>query len=1614
MRNLIAAVALLAFLSASGYAQTPTITLSGGTLSGSFGAWGGTGKVYSPVFNVDASGGIDITYYDIDMSLLRYISSSWTLKGVAQPGITVGISIPSIDPPPNSIWAVMLNQEIASGNDWNANPISTLGPDGLPFTSDDTRHYGHQDWYRTSTGGKVGGAAADPFYNNESYVTPNPRFPTAPAKTATELNSFDFRLRVLPTGANSYTYEMWVRLHNAASNIEGCGYCACGTFNYAINNCGATGAWRQFANGATTVFPVSGMDLSAAHVYMGLGNFQDPASHSLAWGRIEVTGTLTTPGEVWVNYLWSGSSSLQEVAPDRYYGYNAFDNITSALAAVASGGTVHVANGTYAHNSTLYISKPVTMLGESESGTIIDVSSNTGGGWGLALETGGITMKRFTIIPASASTSGYPLHASSNATPMAVLSGLDLEDITIDGGKKTGFDIHGFDDVTLTNLTTKNAISGNGVQLTGCHNVAMTGITTAGNSWGGSAVYCSGASYLNRACDNVSINAANSALGEANQFYVENTATLTSTNIIATGYDFKVLNSAMPLYAFYNEDVSNAVGLACNLGGGAANSTVTDVVSGDYYVGHYTASYMKIQNAVSAASVGVNIHVFPGTYVENLTWNKRLNLIGAGSGLDEASNTILRKNTANPIISLAASGLSASSPVLFKDLRLEPVEVQGFNLQSDVAYLKLDNVHVIGSSSTSCTENEVGLRVWVSLSLSHLEVVNCAFDKLHYGWYFAKNPNAATPPPDLTSNVSGVDVSGSTFNENGLKGLYAEKLSDAVFTNVTVDGNGTNNGGACALNTWNCGVDINLKNGAYSAIHFIDCEITDNGLGVKEGMGLAVKARSGGDNAAYSPSSLTDVLVTGCTVSGNERGIRFGEPGKSNTGPTGVHVNNNLISGNVKTYSGSDGSAYGGLVNMSLAETDATGNWWGSNNGPADATGTLEMPDNPAATAPQMLNAAPSGQLGDAVTDNVDYYPWNALDLQVAATGNYTSPAGAVNLNFATLPTGGGNISIKRFVSPPYGFPAPPTGAVPGLYLVITSDMPNYSFNVTVTLSDLPAGVAATSSIYYYNTATSAWVAQAGTYADLAPAGHGPEDTFTFTTNHFTPFTILNPGALLPIILTDRYPNDLYDESTIPPATEPWQSWMGNGDLTYDWSWSYLGYQLEVIPLLIPGSPATGANIFAADVVLSIDTTMWKAYESDVTLGGLWGANPTQLFVQRTPGSGSSVLLEMHAAITAAFNPEVVSDAVSSLFRINVSPKAPWPAPITFGDAKLRNKLNQAYALDLSDDGKARIYLGDVVHYTSTPSAAVDSSRGDGYVDVHDLSKWSLPYFRDVSGIASPNPYSAYRLKYDIGPTTTNYVDGLPIPDGKINFEDLVIFAISYGLSAGNVYPKQAVQTAPLNIETGVMAAGPDRRFTIPVRLGGNAVDLKAFSLSIGYDTRELVFEGVRPGVLLPAGNFLKADDADGALTIDGAALNGVISGEGELVLIDFRAQAGAGTGVELTGAMLRDGRNRAIGARTAGAVPSLFSLEQNFPNPFDGSTSIRFGIPQEDQIDLAVFDGLGRRIATLASGAMGAGLYTIQWNGRDGNNVRVPAGVYYVRLSGGASSAQRAMHILK
>lgn len=121
--------------------------------------------------------------------------------------------------------------------------------------------------------------------------------------------------------------------------------------------------------------------------------------------------------------------------------------------------------------------------------------------------------------------------------------------------------------------------------------------------------------------------------------------------------------------------------------------------------------------------------------------------------------------------------------------------------------------------------------------------------------------------------------------------------------------------------------------------------------------------------------------------------------------------------------------------------------------------------------------------------------------------------------------------------------------------------------------------------------------------------------------------------------------------------------------------------------------------------------------------------------------------------------------------------------------------------------------------------------------------------------------------------------------------------------------------------------------------------------------------------------------------------------------MIDFLGNPGVeGVGTDgvftvTSGGSVSDGAN----------LPSAFLLHQNYPNPFNPTTTIRFDLPKDAEVLLAVYDVLGRSVKELVSGQLVSGEHEVVWNAND-----LVSGVYFIRLSSGEFVQTRKLLLLK
>jgi flagellar hook assembly protein FlgD len=109
----------------------------------------------------------------------------------------------------------------------------------------------------------------------------------------------------------------------------------------------------------------------------------------------------------------------------------------------------------------------------------------------------------------------------------------------------------------------------------------------------------------------------------------------------------------------------------------------------------------------------------------------------------------------------------------------------------------------------------------------------------------------------------------------------------------------------------------------------------------------------------------------------------------------------------------------------------------------------------------------------------------------------------------------------------------------------------------------------------------------------------------------------------------------------------------------------------------------------------------------------------------------------------------------------------------------------------------------------------------------------------------------------------------------------------------------------------------------------------------------------------------------------------------------------------------VEDGENESV------TLPKNFSLAQNFPNPFNPVTTIKFKVQSSKfkvplPATLKIYNLLGQKVRTLVDELKATGEYEVVWDGKDDNGQKVGSGIYFYQLKTGESSESKKMVLLK
>ena len=88
--------------------------------------------------------------------------------------------------------------------------------------------------------------------------------------------------------------------------------------------------------------------------------------------------------------------------------------------------------------------------------------------------------------------------------------------------------------------------------------------------------------------------------------------------------------------------------------------------------------------------------------------------------------------------------------------------------------------------------------------------------------------------------------------------------------------------------------------------------------------------------------------------------------------------------------------------------------------------------------------------------------------------------------------------------------------------------------------------------------------------------------------------------------------------------------------------------------------------------------------------------------------------------------------------------------------------------------------------------------------------------------------------------------------------------------------------------------------------------------------------------------------------------------------------------------------------------------MQNNFPNPFNPLTTIRYDLPEDGLVNVTIYDLMGKVIKYLVNGQQNAGYKSIQWNATNNTGHPVSAGLYLYMIEAGDFRQTKKMVLLK
>jgi hypothetical protein len=513
-------------------------------------------------------------------------------------------------------------------------------------------------------------------------------------------------------------------------------------------------------------------------------------------------------------------------------------------------------------------------------------------------------------------------------------------------------------------------------------------------------------------------------------------------------------------------------------------------------------------------------------------------------------------------------------------------------------------------------------------------------------------------------------------------------------------------------------------------------------------------------------------------------------------------------------------------------------------------------------------------------------------------------------------------------------------------------------------------------------------------------------------------------------ILYDRITREESDTGDMPPAGSLNQSqinlisqWISEGALPYEMDYSNMDYDTDINPIFeqscsnmyCHGGDAGGLNI------LTYDALMEGGNNGDVVIPG--------------NGPGSNLIRKLSAA--PPFGNQMPNN-MPPLHPLNIAKINTWinegahPSGSSEMDIVVVHNANWnmvGLPLTVEDPSQNNIFPESIENTLYTFDG--------GYVQAQELvngNGYWLRFEDEGTTIVSGLPFDYLTINLDEG---WNMISGIfvqiSLDYGIYDPDNIIVEGTLYGFTNG--YVSSAGLDPGMGYWIRANSAGHiilsteerDRKlFSESTNLleSVNKISINGLSLFFGGDltTDELITYSLPPKPPVGAFDVRYSDD------MRWSENGGIIDVQSSLDLMKVEIRIKDGSNWNLINSHTGDefnlinnhyftlsSVNKLKLIKNEGvSVPEHFSLNQNFPNPFNPITTLRYDLPSDALVTLNIYDMLGREITQLVHTTQQAGFKSVQWNAKDSMGRPVSAGVYLYQIQAGEFVQTKKMVLLK